>query len=275
MKHAFLSVTYKRDPLEKAFAAAKDFGYDGVEIYGGRPHAFAFDHDNELRDLILGYKDKYDVDVPMITPELLFYPYNLSSLERSIEKDTLEYLKKAIDLASGVGSPRIQMAFGHGGFGIRRKKLIDHCVEMIKNLSEYSYSKGVSIILEDVTVQESNTIVFLDDMLEIIERVNNPCVKAMLDISTPVLHWETFTDCFDLLGDKLDYIHFADCDGIGYHHYPVGEGSLPLKALARLIKEHGYNGWISTEIVSPYYSDPDLYIGREISKVKKLFEEEA
>lgn len=272
MKHAFLSVTYKRYPLEKAFAAAKEFGYNGVEIYGGRPHAFAFDYDEELRSEILRLKETYEIEVPMVTPELLFYPYNLGSTDPKTAEETLEYLKRTIDLASGIECPRVQTAFGHGGFGIRRKALLNHCSEMIKRLSEYCESRNVTIILEDVTVMESNTVVFLDDILEILEKADSPCVKAMLDISTPVIHWETFTDSFEMLGDKLDYIHFVDCDGAGYHHYPIGEGKLPMKALAKVILAHGYDGWLSTEIVSPYYADPDLYIGREIKRVKELFE---
>lgn len=273
MKHAFLSVTYKRYPLEKAFAAAREFGYDGVEIYGGRPHAYAFDYDEQLRADILGLIDKYEVEVPMVTPELLFYPYNLGSTDPKTAEETLTYLKKTIDMAAGIGCPRIQTAFGHGGFGIRRKTLIDHCAEMIKRLSDHCQARGVTIILEDVTVMESNTVVFLDDLLEIMEKADSPWVKAMLDISTPVIHWETFTDSFEMLGDRLDYIHFIDCDGQGYHHYPVGEGKLPLEALAKVILAHGYDGWLSTEIVSPYYADPDLYIGRELGRVKALFEQ--
>ncbi len=272
MKHAFLSVVYKRYPLEKAFAAAREFGYDGVEIYGGRPHAYAYDYDEQLRASILNLQDTYEIEVPMVTPELLFYPYNLGSTDPKTAEETLDYLKRTIDLASGIGCPRMQTAFGHGGFGIRRKVLLDHCAEMIRRLSEYAERKQVTIILEDVTVMESNTVLFLDDMLEILERADSPFVKAMLDISTPVIHWETFTDVFEMLGDRLDYIHFIDCDGVDFHHYPVGEGKLPMEALAQVILAHGYDGWLSTEIVRPYYADPDLYIGRELGNVKALFE---
>ena len=268
-------MTYKRYPLEKAFMAAREFGYDGVEIYGGRPHAYAYDCSSEYCRSVLALMDKYQVEVPMVTPELLFYPYNLSSLDSITALETIDYLKRTIDFASEIGCPRMQTAFGRGENGVRRKVLLDHCSDMIAELSDYCEKKNVTIILEDVTVMESNTVIFLDDMMEIMERVNSPYVKAMLDISTPVIHWETFTDSFEMLGDKLDYIHFIDCDGTGYHHYPVGEGKLPLEALAKVIKGHGYDGWLSTEIVCPYYADPDLYIGREIKRVKRLFSEEA
>ena len=32
---------YQYYPLERAFADARRFGYDYIELWGGRPHAFA------------------------------------------------------------------------------------------------------------------------------------------------------------------------------------------------------------------------------------------
>ena len=43
MKIGFFTMPYMRLPLERAFRDAARFGYDGVEIWGGRPHAYAPD----------------------------------------------------------------------------------------------------------------------------------------------------------------------------------------------------------------------------------------
>lgn len=34
---------YQRNPIEHIFMDAKRFGYDYIELWGGRPHAYPFD----------------------------------------------------------------------------------------------------------------------------------------------------------------------------------------------------------------------------------------
>ena len=43
MNIGMFTFSYIRLPLDRAFEAAYRFGYDGVEIWGGRPHAYSFD----------------------------------------------------------------------------------------------------------------------------------------------------------------------------------------------------------------------------------------
>ena len=43
MKLGLFTMPYMRLSLERAFSDAKRFGYDGVEVWGGRPHAYAPD----------------------------------------------------------------------------------------------------------------------------------------------------------------------------------------------------------------------------------------
>lgn len=37
MKISFFTASMHRYPLEKCFEVASEFGYDGIEIWGGRP----------------------------------------------------------------------------------------------------------------------------------------------------------------------------------------------------------------------------------------------
>ena len=43
MKIGMFTFSYMRLPIERAFEDANRFGYDGIEIWGGRPHAYSFD----------------------------------------------------------------------------------------------------------------------------------------------------------------------------------------------------------------------------------------
>ena len=56
MRLGMFTCGYQREPLEKAFADARQFGYDYIELWGGRPHAFA-------PDLKAGGAAFYDGDI--------------------------------------------------------------------------------------------------------------------------------------------------------------------------------------------------------------------
>ena len=43
MKLGLFTSGYQRNPLEHCFEDAKRFGYDFIELWGGRPHAYAYD----------------------------------------------------------------------------------------------------------------------------------------------------------------------------------------------------------------------------------------
>ena len=76
MDFGLFTCGYQHLPLETAFYDAKAFGYDYIELWGGRPHAFASDllagDASKIRDLI----QKYQMPVYIYTPEHNAYPYN-------------------------------------------------------------------------------------------------------------------------------------------------------------------------------------------------------
>ena len=43
MDFGLFTCGYQRNSLEQAFADAASFGYDYIELWGGRPHAYAPD----------------------------------------------------------------------------------------------------------------------------------------------------------------------------------------------------------------------------------------
>ena len=48
MKFSFLTYQFARYPLEYCFYMAKEYGFNGVEVWGARPHAYAYDMDNTM-----------------------------------------------------------------------------------------------------------------------------------------------------------------------------------------------------------------------------------
>ena len=117
MKFSFLTYQFARYPLEYCFKMAKEYGFEGVEVWGARPHAYAFDMDHDAIRDILSWKKKYGVEVSMLTPELLAYPYNLVSASVKEQKESVEYLKRNLENAAAMGTDKMQIAVKHPGYG--------------------------------------------------------------------------------------------------------------------------------------------------------------
>ena len=63
MKTSLLTYLFRRYPLEKAFQVCSDLGYDGIEIWGARPHAYPWDMDGEKIEDILRMKEQYGLEI--------------------------------------------------------------------------------------------------------------------------------------------------------------------------------------------------------------------
>ena len=188
MKVALLSLLFRRYHLDKIFEVAAEAGYDGVEIWGGRPQAYPYDMDEARCEQVLELKQKYHLEVPMYTPEVLGYPFNIATTDEKERVETIDYLKKALDVAKAIEAPRIQLATGHAGYGTSRRKNRENVMYVLSTLAEYADKLGIDIILEAVTLMESNVIIFLDDLVELIEDIGSPRIKGMLDTVTPIVH---------------------------------------------------------------------------------------
>lgn len=272
MKIALLSLLFRRYHLEKVFEVASEQGYDGVEIWGGRPQAYPYDMDDARCEDVLRMKEQYRLEVPMYTPEVLGYPFNIATTDARERAETIDYLTQAIRVAAKIEAPRIQLATGHAGHGTNRRKNRENVRYVLSTLAQEAEKQGIDIVLEAVTLMESNVVIFLDDLVELIEEIGSPRIKGMLDTVTPTVHHETFADYFEKLGDRMDYIHFVDSDGRDQHHFPIGEGNIPMEGLMAILRKYRYDGWLSSELVAPYGRDPELYAAQEIRSIRRVLE---
>ena len=97
-----------RYPLEYCFKVGQHYGMDGVEVWGARPHAYAYDLDAGRVAEINGYKKKYGLEISMFTPEILAYPYNLASQEKKEYEETVAYLIRSVEAAAAIGTDQMQ-----------------------------------------------------------------------------------------------------------------------------------------------------------------------
>jgi protein FrlC len=98
MKFSQSSFVYFHYPLEVAIRHLHKFGYHGIEIWGGRPHVYRHDLDDQL-DGIRTLLHRLGMAVCNFIPAQFRYPSILCSLNETVRRESVQYIQGAIDNA--------------------------------------------------------------------------------------------------------------------------------------------------------------------------------
>ena len=270
MKIGMFTSGYQRNPLEHIFQDAREFGYDYIELWGGRPHAYAPDlkagEMAELRRLI----DKYEVPVVGYTPEHNAYPSNYMIGSEAQREDAVRYLKLCLEMAKEMGAEFMLTSPANGGYLATYEELWPRLEKTIRELGDYAAKLEVKLTVEPLTPYESNFFTRANDLRELFRRIDNPWVVGMCDVVPPFVQHESIMAYFDKLGVKMDHLHIIDGDQGTDSHIVPGEGSIPLPELFQELKRAGYQGTATLELVTGYLNEPRFYARRAINNVRAM-----
>lgn len=264
---------YQRNPLENIFEDAKRFGYDYIELWGGRPHAYAPDLlDGEI-DEVLHLRDKYGVPITGWCPEHNGYPYNFMIGSERQREDAVRYLKLCMDAGVKLGSDYMLISPAHAGYETTYTEMHNRLYRTCEELAKYAENVGIKIVVEPLTTMESNVFKNANDLVDLFEHVDSPNLLAMMDIVPPFQQQEQMMSYFSKLGEKLYHLHIVDSNGVDDSHVLPGEGVLPMKELLQEIRDYGYTGTATIELVLGYINEPRLYAKRAINNVREMLAE--
>lgn len=273
LKVGMFTSGYQRNPLEHCFMDAKEYGYDYIELWGGRPHAYAPDLKagdiNEVRRLI----EKYEMPVLGYTPEHNAYPYNYMIGSEAQRRDAIDYLKLSLEMAKEMGAEFVLTSPANGGYLATYDQLWSRLEKNIQELGDYAAKLEIKLVVEALTPYESNFITRANDLVELFRRVDNPYVVGMCDIVPPFVQHESIMAYFDKLGNKMDHMHIIDGENGSDTHLIPGEGNIPIKEMLYEMKRIGYDKTATLELVTNYINEPRFYAKRAIDNMRELMAE--
>ena len=270
MKLGMFTCGWQRWPLERAFSGARRLGYDYIELWGGRPHAFAPDLKRGGLREVLALEEKYQMPVAVYTPEHNAYPYNYMLGDRQQWEDCMAYLELCLEMGKALGAEYTLISVGHGGYGASRQALWNRLLESLRRLADAAERLGHKIVLESLTCYESNLCTSAGELAQALDEVGSPALLGMCDVVPPAAAGEPVENYLDLLGDRLAHLHLVDSDGHSDDHLIPGDGILPLPELLRELAERGYQGKATIELVTAYLSEPALYARRALERVRAM-----
>jgi protein FrlC len=269
MKFGLFTCGYQRLDLERAFIDARSFGYDYIELWGGRPHAFAPDlFDGGLAD-VLGLIEKYDMPVRVYTPEHNAYPYNYMLGSEAQRADSVRYLRLAIDKGKALGADCTLLSVGHGGQAPYQARLA-RLTRTLRELAAYAESIGHRLVLEPLTPFESNICTTCEELSDVLDEVNSPALGGMCDVVAPFTQGEDPAEYPRRLGGRMRHLHLTDSDGVSDTHLLPGDGAMDLKKVLSDIRAAGYDGTCTLELVTNYIEKPSRAARLALERVRKL-----
>ena len=204
---AGMNIHYLFYSLEYFLDAQKEAGFKTIELWPGTPHFFLsyieYSDCKHVRKLL----DERDLAVKVITPENCTYQYQFAAQEKEQFEKSMAYFKKALDAGEELGVETMAINSGWGYWNEDREEAWKRSREMLSVLAEYAKTKNIRLAMESLRPQESNLATTVYDVKRMLDEVDHPNLKAMIDTTAMGVAGETIDQWFDILGDDIIHMH--------------------------------------------------------------------
>ncbi|RKL61838.1 xylose isomerase [Thermoanaerobacteraceae bacterium SP2] len=262
MKISISTFPYFYYSLEDAIERIASFGYDGIEIWGGTPHAYAYDmtakKTGKIRDMIRNAGLK----ISGFIPAQFRYPTNIAIDDDVIRNRSIDYLKKSIDTAMALGAPLASICPGHSRVGQSLESAWDNMIDSISKLLDYS-GNAIKLMLEPGNRYETDLVVTAEDGKRAVKDLGNR-IGLVLDTGHMFVNRESVSDGFLGIENNMLHFHIDDNMGVTDDHMVPGTGSMDYEVFFQNLKKFNYKGFITVELGFQYCTDPDPAVLRSL-----------
>ena len=270
MKFSQSSFVYFNYPIQAAIRRLHQLGYQGIEIWGGRPHFYRHDLDDELDDII-ALLDELDMIIPNFIPAQFRYPSVLCSLNETVRQDSVRYVQDAIDNALRLKSPYVSLCPGMTLYGEDLAQGWRQLKKSFQELLDYTQDKDITLLIEPAHKAESTLILTVADGLRMIDEIGSERLGILMDTGHCNVNGENLPQVIASLKNVPFHIHIDDNHGDSDSHLIPGQGNIDFDGLARALKEINYQGFISVELGFQYCLDPDAAVKQTLTVLNEKF----
>ena len=260
----FLGVWYRGEALslEEMIKRAKNYGYEGIEIDGKRPHGNPLDWPTKRCKELHSVSDGECIEIFGVAANNDF-----SSPVPEYRECQVAYVKELIRMTSDLGAKTLRMFLGWSGvtkhpqlaqYAIARdiwnytheefteEEIWAWCREGMAESARYAEDAGVILALQN----HAPVIRDYKDVLRMVEEVNSPNLKVSLDVPIMVdKSPENIQRAAKAVGNLQVLSHFGgeyerDTDG-------KVKGAEFYTSFVQAMHEIGYSGYLSYELCHP------------------------
>jgi len=217
---------------EEWIEMAAEFGLDGVEIY--EPWIRGMDASGMAA--LAGVVNGAGLQTSMYTSE----PNMCNPDEREA---AIAYIRAAVDATAIFKTDLVRVVSGHGSEGLELDVCLQSIADGLRASLDYAEEKQVMLAFEDHWGVGTN----LKDFMRILELVDDDRLKVNLD--TANVGSKDIVELTGLVKDRVVHTHCSELLD-GKHGIVIGRGEVDFKGIFTILKNNGFDGWISLEALA-------------------------
>jgi len=251
--------------LRECMELAKDAGFDGIELTLEEKGEINLDSSREQITRIAGVAKEVGIELSSLATGLL-WDYSLTSSEVRTREKAKDIVKKMLEFASYLGVDTVLVVPGAVDVFFKPETEVipydvayERSLEALKELALVAQEYKVTIGVENVWNK------FLLSPLELrdfIDKIGSEYVGAYFDVGNTLLtgypeHW------IRILNKRIKKVHIKDFrTSVGNVNGFVDllEGDVNWKEVIRALKDVGYDGYLTAEILPPYSQYPEALL---------------
>ncbi|MBX3742846.1 MAG: sugar phosphate isomerase/epimerase [Akkermansiaceae bacterium] len=268
MKFAICNETFRHHDFEGTCAEARRHGYTGLEVAPftlGDVSAIAPEKASALGRIVR------DHDLEMVGLHWLLAKtegYHLTDPSAEIHRRTFDYARHLTDVCQGMGgnimvwgSP-LQRSLDPSW---DRSAAEERFIHFFQRLSPHLAAAGVTIAFEFLGPAETNFINTAAETISLLEKIGSPNVRLHLDVKAMSSDVRSIPEIVRTSLPWTAHFHANDPNLRG-----PGMGEVDFNAIAAVLKEENYGGWVSVEVFDTTV-EPDFLAGESIRNLRSAF----
>ncbi len=228
------------DDLEASCAKAAAHGFDAVELFFPEPRTV------NVADVqaALG-AHKLTVAAFGSGAGWVKHKLRLTDPDARVRRRAIEYIARFIELAVQFNAPVIVGSMqGRWDGGISRQQVLSWLADALNELGETAAKHNVPLLYEFLNRYETNLFNTAEDAMAFLRMFHTQNVKLLCDLFHMNIEEQNIPAALRLVGPKLGHVHFADTN-----RRAVGLGHLEIAPIAEALRDVGYDGYVSAEIL--------------------------
>lgn len=246
--------------FEDKLAKASEWGAEGVELMTSSPQeADPRWIKKRCQDFGLSVAAVGSGAIPMTTG------FTLLNGDATAAENGVARLYDLIEFAQIVGAPLVTIGSFRGklawvAVGARVK-----LIQILRQAADYAQARGVRLALEALNRYEGDIINNHAEGLDFLAEAGHPALGLLLDTYHVNIEESSYTEPFRraIEAGRLYHVHLGDNNRL-----PPGQGLIDFPAIVETLRECGYSGYLSAELLAK--PDPDTAARETLNYMRRL-----
>jgi sugar phosphate isomerase/epimerase len=174
-----------------------------------------------------------------------------------------------VNFAAAVGAPLVTIGSFRGRLASVGAGGREQLVAVLRDIAAYAQVCSVRLALEPLNRYEADIVANADEGLAFVGEVGHPALGLLLDTYHVNIEETSWTEPFRRLmaAGRLWHVHLGD-----NNRWPPGCGLIDFPAIVTALREIGYSGYLSAELLAR--PDPDTAAQQTLTYMRSLLESE-